>query len=1744
MPIKDKNLLRAEVEQNIEDNENGRVSPEDIRSALLDIIDSNYQLSSDINLIAGNISSIEVGNTYVGEGSATKKDVDYNTSIGYFALRSNDAEKNTAVGAYASTCNVYGSGNTSLGYGALGGNFDGFGNTSLGKHSLLGNKNGNFNIGIGHGAGYYIDENDSYKFYLASHDVDESGMCNYPDGITGLSPLLYGDLLNGTLVIGSDLMHSDGALQVNGNVTPVSSSGEDNLGSYNYPWNRLYVKQLDSNSGVIESRRDFNPYQGSVFDLGSEDKPWRNGYFDNLTVNSSLDVTDLKYVTIEDSTFYDKQLHLASSGVDSNNNTLPYLTDEGIDGAGFSVKSSGTNYLRTYFWTYKAPDLDWDCLETENAYSRSAWLSNISVEIMDGRHLKTQRVMSPDTLSLTGRNCFGMFLDENVVIGTKGDRDSYNNEYYQPQFISYAGLDYARFTVSRGSGVFIEDNLLSQYDGTNDLVGFKRRYVDSDDSHFVISSHLNEQTPISQFVTMRDRASFGFTDQANFVPETLLNTKSSGEAIFRHTGEVSSRIQLSSPDNLFTSGVEIHYSNEDSRFGILTKEGDLIRHALTVSGDLFGINYVDPFATLTIGKDRNFNAAISLQEGSGQLKDKEGWGTVYVKATPEKDIPNSLFYRNEEGQDFDLLLSSGDKSAPDSVWYDEWRNTFVGQGSVGDRVARTSSDNLQYNTTLGDAALFDLVYGSGNVALGASAGSGIEFGSNNIFIGSNAGALEDDLGQTISNQFRLGHNDDDLLMSGKLPYGENRGYVYVQSDLGVVSKDGQDKFRMGQLGGDTIFSKESSGNIYFRYFDNHSTDPFIIEEEGIYTPRVRFSDGTYFDTSSGVKFAEGTAITFSPESGTDRRNIDVDIDKLDTTDDMYQDSYVMISSSGENFKSSILNIARFVNPDNPEMFFECGGGYNIVVSRNSDVDNSKNCNNLVGGFKGGHNIDGFTNSLILGSKAGENAKMQNPGLSIDTAAVFLGYNAGRKSSNADNSVFIGPSAGQHSVYCDNSIFIGNSAGESSASEKSIALGDNTLVGVDGENNLEIVADLRPNNRLINGVMSNKFNIQGVIAGDHCSGRVSVGGAARVYPHAVLEVAAGYGDTETRLQEWYNGNGQLVGYLDQDGNLVLNGIVVENNSYLGENNLEPADQLNPEVCGNTNSGGNVPIPGENTNDGGSNFNAESTSYSIALGSTSFAVGTSTTLTITRFGGTLGDLVFTITTSSGVSAPEFIIVPDGVASGVVSISGSVIGLQSVTTNSTTLGSKNIEMVVVDPSAVPPAFSVAPTISPSSANEGTTFTSTNGTITNGSISGRTWKLNNQIIAINTNSVTPESAGTLTFQVDAVNEHGSSTNTASATVVAVPTSSPVFTTQPSITPGTGQAPNQTYTGTNGVFDSGSVTNTVWKLDGIVIGNSNLTVTPTTGGTLTLEITVTNNVGSTTATASASVTAPPETPLTLTFAYSDETPQLGDTVTLTTTKSGGPAEDLTVWTEAYTNGSQYDGYEEWVADPQEWNGGDIIPNSTNTFTRSGGVPNAYFSSVRRRTADPNPVFSNWVTTWVPPKLWNIVNGNDGNNTQIAVDGNDIFLTPLLMIVGANPFLENTLNLSYTPETLGNNMYVVFQLPGFILSRADLILDIRSEDFTSSSNFNYEVFRTSSGFHEADVNKRNAKFLQEFGYHSYLTSTKTITGTDAEIIDVRNMASTSVQNSYLCVALQPSYSGQGYNLGSCTNNQPRLRIAL
>lgn len=174
---------------------------------------------------------------------------------------------------------------------------------------------------------------------------------------------------------------------------------------------------------------------------------------------------------------------------------------------------------------------------------------------------------------------------------------------------------------------------------------------------------------------------------------------------------------------------------------------------------------------------------------------------------------------------------------------------------------------------------------------------------------------------------------------------------------------------------------------------------------------------------------------------------------------------------------------------------------------------------------------------------------------------------------------------------------------------------------------------------------------------------------------------------------------------------------------------------------------------------------------------------------------------------------------------------------------------------PGDTAPVFTVAPAIAPTSGTSSTTFTATDGTVSNGTLTGRRWLLNGTAIGTGT-TVVPGATGSLVLENTATGPGGTTTATSSTvTVSAVP--APSFTAPPSISPSSGDSAT-TFTATDGTASNGSVTARRWLLSGTAIGTG-VTVVPGATGSLVLENTATGPGGTATATSSAvTVTAAP----------------------------------------------------------------------------------------------------------------------------------------------------------------------------------------------------------------------------------------------------------------------------------------------
>lgn len=791
-------LTKSEFIQSISyllpDNSTQQISPEDLRNSLVNLVDSVHNFLEEHSINCVNLGSQEAMETRVGINSLSKYPSvigSGNSAFGYNTLNGNyNGISNTAVGTNALACNLYGNENTAIGVNSLGGNVEGSGNVGLGNYTLQSNKQGDFNIAIGNGAGYYIGPNTNYKFYLASHPLTIEHLCDIQVN-SGDAPLLYGDLLDLKLGIGVKTLHDYGTLQVSGSVSPSENKG-GSLGNERYLWNKAFISSgisYDDNSDLTISVFDssynhqdvavFNtsgkigfgsqpsgtqglvtvaghlvPSQDGIYRLGHPDLKW-DGIFNDIIVSGNAQINDLQYTTITECLYECKTLHLATSGICENdifNSTVcGYLSDEGIDGAGFEVHSSGNSYRRDYRFIYKAPDQSLTCLEEDNSFSRSRWQSNISVEIENGKHLQTQRVLSRDRLALVSESgCFGLFVvpsEKNQLFIT--DESRLTSAYKKDVNIVYeSGFNLLLGTDS--SGVKISQEFISRTEDT--ATGFKLQYSDNyDDGSDRLSIRTVDSTDL-ELLTLTKSGNIGVSNFGleQVLPETIFNVQSSGacDIRFSSSGVNSTKLQLLSNGNSPASGFELKYnpSNNILDFSLIFPSGgneyiDDTFMSVSESGyiaigqpQISGQRIFEPNAPLTIYHDSESSGTLSLHDQSSNPESTESFGKIFVKPLVVGETQShSLYFLDGSGNAFNLI-SNYNNTLDHLLYGDNQRNTYGGYYSP---VSRPTVGCVG-NTTIGYAALSGVTSGSENSAFGQFAGQSITTGSYNVFVGSNA----------------------------------------------------------------------------------------------------------------------------------------------------------------------------------------------------------------------------------------------------------------------------------------------------------------------------------------------------------------------------------------------------------------------------------------------------------------------------------------------------------------------------------------------------------------------------------------------------------------------------------------------------------------------------------------------------------------------------------------------------------------------------------------------------------------------------------------------------------------------------------------------------------------------------------------------------------------------------------------------------------------------------------------------
>jgi len=519
------------------DNSRQEISPEDLRTTLIDLTDSVVNFLDGQIITADNFASAETRSTKAGLLTLDKLDQPYRTTVdnsafGYSALFGNyTGYENTALGSHSLSCNLMGRGNTAAGFQSLAGNTVGTGNIGVGSFSLNNNKAGNLNIAIGHGAGYYHTNGDNYRFYLGSFDVNAASMCDIDEDpvTTGPAPLLFGDLnpTSHRLAIGTNELHDFGMLQVSGDVTPTIHNGSS-LGTTLRKWSSINTDDVmfsgahigigGAPSGAIHnvadaritSYGDIVPNQHQRYALGHPELQW-DAYLNDVVISGQLSIFDESYVYHEIShCLYEcKTLHLATSGFCDpdddgfhNSAVCGFLNDSSLDGAGIEAHSSGVDYRRDYRFVYRYPDNELLCLgkDASNAYSQSRWESNISLEIPSGKSLITERVLGRTKLAnVIQSGCMGVFIEPYAVSGQRvivGQEPHVENRYptlTDVNFISRSGThlgsdgnpvgyDFVSQYATVDSGVTVAHRFASRIKLTSTVRGFSIVYHDDMDA--------------------------------------------------------------------------------------------------------------------------------------------------------------------------------------------------------------------------------------------------------------------------------------------------------------------------------------------------------------------------------------------------------------------------------------------------------------------------------------------------------------------------------------------------------------------------------------------------------------------------------------------------------------------------------------------------------------------------------------------------------------------------------------------------------------------------------------------------------------------------------------------------------------------------------------------------------------------------------------------------------------------------------------------------------------------------------------------------------------------------------------------------------------------------------------------------------------------------------------------------------------------------------------------------------------
>ncbi len=653
------------------------------------------------------------------------------------------------------------------------------------------------------------------------------------------------------------------------------------------------------------------------------------------------------------------------------------------------------------------------------------------------------------------------------------------------------------------------------------------------------------------------------------------------------------------------------------------------------------------------------SGTIAIREQSVSPSFNGNYGKLYVKSFTGLGGSQALFFKDDLGNETNLLLSSElpddscceliqDYEGPSGmVFGDVYGNTYAGWHTPESRV---STSAISKNTLFGWAAGYDMSKGGPdyNTMVGYTAGSGGVDLQKNTVLGSDSLVNYNEASSSViigygnvkssTPVFAPVNPEDDTSLptsgiiigtelfvnndppTGILAIGHGLTPVVTGQMTGGSRSFAVDDAEFIVSTGDSTFSVKSSlttryttnidtkdnvstgttlrNDIKFTFTngDNYTKtlfqiDPIQSERTNVpsYTDQgfqyaqldadfriqgaIRFQDGSslsgvadWFElglnATSGVNQVSESnglwsVLDFSELELASARSSDI------RTDNTFVSVQLDGTSSSNVGKMDLIDLAGYLS----DAFVNISDNCNVIItnpSNEADLDATANSESVFMGCDVAANASGWKNSVIIGTEAGKDAVTPNPTLGTSTAAIFLGYRAGYDSDSVDNTIFIGTAAGRDADAATDSIFVGASAGLGSSYNNSIGIGQSALRGVGvGAGNIEIVTNLLDNQRLLYnaGNVSDKLNIQNIIAGDTDGRNLSIGDAI-LSPQAPLEVRRDTtvhgGNPNNYIQSWHCDD-TVVGAIDCDGS--LSGFIVE-----GElaGNLSASDDISTNI----------------------------------------------------------------------------------------------------------------------------------------------------------------------------------------------------------------------------------------------------------------------------------------------------------------------------------------------------------------------------------------------------------------------------------------------------------------------------------------------------------------------------------------------------------------------------------------------------